>query len=144
MFLVFCFKYVQVLVDKVNHKWDKVFKNVSSKICGRQPLKNLKGYSLLKQMSQMLDKSLICLESGSVFWKINFVKRLLASASFFNSLLGYSNNHVSKYLHCRICHYFNWFHLILWPSFSCHIKEKFRIFSKLALLIKTMFRKFEF
>ena len=85
---MFCFKYVQVQVDKVNHKWDKVFKNVSSKICGRQPLKNLKGYSLLKQMSQMLDKSLVCLESGSVFWKINFVKRLLASASFFNSLLG--------------------------------------------------------
>ena len=30
-------------------KWDKVFKNGPSKICGRQPLKNLKGYGLLKQ-----------------------------------------------------------------------------------------------
>ena len=29
--------------------WDKVFKNGSSKICGRQPLKNFKGYGLLKQ-----------------------------------------------------------------------------------------------
>ena len=29
--------------------WDKVFKNKQSKICGRQPLKNLKGYGLLKQ-----------------------------------------------------------------------------------------------
>ena len=28
--------------------WDKVFKNGSSKICGREPLKNLKGYYLLK------------------------------------------------------------------------------------------------
>ena len=27
----------------------KVFNNGASKICGRQPLKNLKGYGLLKQ-----------------------------------------------------------------------------------------------
>ena len=27
--------------------WDKVFKNGPSKICGRQPLKNSKGYGLL-------------------------------------------------------------------------------------------------
>ena len=27
---------------------DKVFKNGPSKICGRQPLKNMKGYGLLK------------------------------------------------------------------------------------------------
>ena len=33
---------------KENVKWDKVFKNRPSKICGRQPLKNLKGYGLLK------------------------------------------------------------------------------------------------
>ena len=30
--------------------WDKVFKNGRSKICERQPLKNLKGYGLLKQI----------------------------------------------------------------------------------------------
>ena len=30
-------------------KWDKVFNNGPSKICGTQPLKNLKGYGLLKQ-----------------------------------------------------------------------------------------------
>ena len=30
-------------------KWDKAFKNGPSKICGRQPLKKLKGYVLLKQ-----------------------------------------------------------------------------------------------
>ena len=33
----------------LNHIWDKVFKNGPSKISGRQPLKNLKGYGLLKQ-----------------------------------------------------------------------------------------------
>ena len=32
-----------------DHKWDKVFKSGLSKFCGRQPLKNLKGYGLLKQ-----------------------------------------------------------------------------------------------
>ena len=30
--------------------WDKVFKNGPSEICGRRPLRNLKGYGLLKQM----------------------------------------------------------------------------------------------
>ena len=30
--------------------WKKVFKNGPSKICGRQPLKNLKGYGLLKHV----------------------------------------------------------------------------------------------
>ena len=29
--------------------WDKVFKSELSKFCGRQSLKNLKGYGLLKQ-----------------------------------------------------------------------------------------------
>ena len=29
-------------------KWDKLFENGLSKFCGRQPLKNLKGYGLLK------------------------------------------------------------------------------------------------
>ena len=28
---------------KLDYKWDKVFKNGTSKICGRQSLKNLKG-----------------------------------------------------------------------------------------------------
>ena len=31
--------------------WEKVFKNGPSKTCGKQPLKNLKGYGLLKQNS---------------------------------------------------------------------------------------------
>ena len=29
--------------------WDKVFNNGPSEICGRQPLKNLKRYGMLKQ-----------------------------------------------------------------------------------------------
>ena len=28
--------------------WDKVFKNGPSKICGRQPLKDLKGHGMLE------------------------------------------------------------------------------------------------
>ena len=36
-------------VQCVPKKWDKVFKNGPSKICGRQPLENLKWYDLLKQ-----------------------------------------------------------------------------------------------
>ena len=32
----------------IDIKREKVFKNGPSKICGRQPLKNLKGYDLLK------------------------------------------------------------------------------------------------
>ena len=35
--------------DITTYNWDKVLKNGPSKICGRQPLKNLKGYGLLKQ-----------------------------------------------------------------------------------------------
>ena len=31
-------------------KWDNVFNNRPSEICGRQPLKNLKGYVQLKQI----------------------------------------------------------------------------------------------
>ena len=31
----------------LNIKWDKVFKNGPSKICGRQPLKNVRQYGLL-------------------------------------------------------------------------------------------------
>ena len=34
--------------NKVIDIWDKVFKNGTSKICGREPLKNLMGYGLPK------------------------------------------------------------------------------------------------
>ena len=39
---------VKQTLTQIN-KRDKVFKNGQSKICGRQPLKNLKGYGLLKR-----------------------------------------------------------------------------------------------
>ena len=35
----------------VSLKWDKVFKSGPSEICGRQPLKNLKGYGLKQTIS---------------------------------------------------------------------------------------------
>ena len=36
-------------VTRKTYRWDKAFKNRPSNICGRQPLKYLKGYSLLKE-----------------------------------------------------------------------------------------------
>ena len=39
----------------VNIISDKVFKNGPSKICGRQPLKNLKGYGLLSHMMECIE-----------------------------------------------------------------------------------------
>ena len=35
------------------NKWVKIFKNGPSKICGRQPLKNLKWYGLLRQTKSL-------------------------------------------------------------------------------------------
>ena len=34
---------------ELHFTWNKVFKNGPSNICGRQPLKTLKGYGMLKQ-----------------------------------------------------------------------------------------------
>ena len=38
---------IQITNESMRLIWDKVFKNGSSKICGRQPLKNGKGYDPL-------------------------------------------------------------------------------------------------
>ena len=46
MFQKLQFKYYSV--HKINNRGDKVFKKWPSKICGRQPLKNLKRYGLPK------------------------------------------------------------------------------------------------
>ena len=41
-----------IIQNDVNHViWHKVFKSGTSKICGRQPLKHLKGYGLLKHFT---------------------------------------------------------------------------------------------
>ena len=37
-----------VCYNLLHHIWDKVFKNGPNEICGRQPLKNLNCYGLLK------------------------------------------------------------------------------------------------
>ena len=49
-FTVFC-KVHSFVIWIISSKviWDEVFKSGLSKICGRQPLKSLKGYGLLKQ-----------------------------------------------------------------------------------------------
>ena len=51
------FSYYQEIIKRGNLEslskdlWVKVFKNGPSKICGRQPLKNLKWHGLLRQIS---------------------------------------------------------------------------------------------
>ena len=40
--------YVYCIRVNVSEIWNEVFKNGRSKICGRQPLQNLKRYGLLK------------------------------------------------------------------------------------------------
>ena len=42
---------IVLILDCQEIVWHKVFKNGPNKICGRQPLKNLKGYGLFKQGS---------------------------------------------------------------------------------------------
>ena len=44
------FKPMNIFAKKLSSvlNWDKVFRNGPSKVCGRQSLKTLKGYGLLK------------------------------------------------------------------------------------------------
>ena len=42
-------KLLKLQTRKGSNKWNKVFKNGPSKICGRQPLKNLNGYGCLSK-----------------------------------------------------------------------------------------------
>ena len=37
--------------------WDKVFKTGPSKVCGRQPSKNLKGYGMFKQKKKIFQSN---------------------------------------------------------------------------------------
>ena len=41
--------------DRIYYIWDKVFNSGLSNFCGRQPLKNLKGYGLLSTLSPVLN-----------------------------------------------------------------------------------------
>ena len=55
---------IHAQLNSLKIKWiqklfGKIFKNVPSKICGRQPLKNLEGYDLPKADLQFF-KSLFC------------------------------------------------------------------------------------
>ena len=65
-------------------KWDKVFKIGPSKICGRQPLKNLKGSGLLK-----VRYSILC-TIGSKFeywWVLRFFT--IFEEKMFNTSTGF-------------------------------------------------------
>ena len=56
MFLLVYYRCINSLSEFIESYYisDKVFKNGPRKICGRQPLKNLKGYGMLEQFLQIL------------------------------------------------------------------------------------------
>ena len=62
-----------VKVTQLQYTWDKVFKNGPNKICGRQPLKILKWYGLLRQTISL--QIFLRLSSTNFAWSIleNFV-----------------------------------------------------------------------
>ena len=51
--IMFPYFSIAFMLYQSNYIWDKVFKNGPSKICGTQPLKNLKGYGLLNTLSHI-------------------------------------------------------------------------------------------
>ena len=53
-------------VSKNEHIWDNIFKSGPSKICGRQPLKSLKGYGQPKKIISL--EIFIRLSSTSFAW----------------------------------------------------------------------------
>ena len=70
--------FIYRLISIVKNLWDKGFKNRSSKICGRQPVKHLKGHGLLKQIyKSLLYFSRYLLIYVSRFWvSYTFVKQI--------------------------------------------------------------------
>ena len=76
------YSYPQLKLLQSINIWDKVFKSGPSKICGRQPLKNLKGYCLLKQ------KISLQIISKAVFHKFYLVYSwILCPISHYRKLL---------------------------------------------------------
>ena len=65
--------------------WDKVFKRGLSKFCGRQPLKNLKGYGLLKHFNtwQILSWILCLIYSADMSAESNSLWLVFGSRSGF-------------------------------------------------------------
>ena len=59
--------FVLILKENNIYKWVKVFKNGPRKICGRQPLKNVKGYGLLQAVPLQNFKRLY---SANFTWSI--------------------------------------------------------------------------
>ena len=72
-------------VQCVPKKWDKVFKNGPSKICGRKPLENLKWYDLLKQTISL-----------QRFWRLSYT-------NFTWSILEYFFPNDPQNIQSRIC-----------------------------------------
>ena len=75
LFCVDFIKYVSKVLENVRNIWDKVFKNRPRQICGRQPLKKLKGqltWSILEYFVPFVALQLthlMPLVSFYIFWK---------------------------------------------------------------------------
>ena len=83
-------------------KCDTVFKNGPSKICGRQPLKNLKRYGLLKQTISLQN-----------FWRLYSTKFYFVHSWIFclKSILEYFVSNVTP---VKECYYTQFFLFLTW------------------------------
>ena len=79
-------------------KWDKVFKNGPSKICGRQRLKNLKGHGQL--LSHLLKAFLLGTFLNSLsqiwFWNKNSLERALFWNQFLKVIMVFNSDSISS------------------------------------------------
>ena len=62
--------------------WDKVFKTGPSKVCGRQPSKNLKGYGMFKQKKKYFNQNLIIFSFFSFYTVPHKQRELLIHGEF--------------------------------------------------------------
>ena len=74
-----------LFLNKNTNKWDNVFKNGPSKICGRQPLKNLKGHGLLR-LSSLVHSRIFCPKLTSLL-KIPSLKKTNISLTHYRPVL---------------------------------------------------------
>ena len=69
-------------VEGLRNIWDKVFKNGPSKICGRQPLKNVKGYGLLGPFLNTLSHLRLIITSAILYFAGVFFFRVVVDVFY--------------------------------------------------------------
>ena len=95
-----CFNFLNLFIKitRTIIKWDKVFKNGPSKICGRQRLKNLKGHGQL--LSHLLKAFLLGTFLNSLsqiwFWNKNSLERALFWNQFLKVIMVFNSDSISS------------------------------------------------